>query len=271
MSRLFASGGQSIVASALASVLLVNIQGWSPLGLIDLLAVQGTLQSLSSTTLWKHQFGPSFFFTVQFSHPYMTTGKNHSFDHTDLCGQSDVSLFLIHCLGLSHSFISKVQVLSVPANKFLLGGWLMGRTKTAPNSWTFGGPKEGWQAARWRPIRGKKLPLCLTYQHLVLIQLLWTDLSLMLWNRKKNLPITHPVRKVLLFCHLWQLGNTQMQHYLIKQFRMAFQFLYVPSTKQMTGETLSLNSFCEIVWPSFLPSSLPALFLSLDFSQTFVM
>ena len=33
MSRLFASGGQSIGASALALVLLKNIQGWFPLGL----------------------------------------------------------------------------------------------------------------------------------------------------------------------------------------------------------------------------------------------
>ena len=151
-----------------------------------------------------------------------------------------------------------MQLLSVSANKILLGCWLMGRAKTTPNLWTFGCPEEGWQAARWRPVRGKKLPLCLKHQHPVLIQLLWTDLSLMLWNRekKKNLPITHPVRKVLLFGHLQQLGNTQMQHCLIKQFRMAFQFLYGPSTKQMTGETLSLNSFCEIVWPYFLSPSL---------------
>ena len=45
VSRLFASGGQSIGASA--SVLPMNIQGWFPLGLtgFDLLAVQGTLES----------------------------------------------------------------------------------------------------------------------------------------------------------------------------------------------------------------------------------
>ena len=44
--RLFASGGQSIGASASASVLPVNIQDWFPLGLTDLLAVQGTLKRL---------------------------------------------------------------------------------------------------------------------------------------------------------------------------------------------------------------------------------
>ena len=33
------------------------------------------------------------FFIVQLSHPYMTTGKNHSFDYTDLCWQINVSAF----------------------------------------------------------------------------------------------------------------------------------------------------------------------------------
>ena len=39
MSRLFPSGGQSIGASALASVLSINIQGWFPLGLTGLLSL----------------------------------------------------------------------------------------------------------------------------------------------------------------------------------------------------------------------------------------
>ena len=48
---------------------------------LDLLAVQGTLKSLlhhhsSKASILQH----SAFFTVQLSHPYMTTGKNHSFD-----------------------------------------------------------------------------------------------------------------------------------------------------------------------------------------------
>ena len=46
MSQLLASGDQSTGASASASVLPMNIQGWFPLRLIDLLAVQGTLKSL---------------------------------------------------------------------------------------------------------------------------------------------------------------------------------------------------------------------------------
>ena len=39
MSQLFASGGQSIGASASASVLPMNIQGWFRLGLIDLISL----------------------------------------------------------------------------------------------------------------------------------------------------------------------------------------------------------------------------------------
>ena len=52
-SRLLASGGQSIGASASVSVLAMNIQSWFPLGLTGLIsmqAVQGTLKSL----LWHH-------------------------------------------------------------------------------------------------------------------------------------------------------------------------------------------------------------------------
>ena len=70
MSRLFSSGGQSIRASA--SVLPMNIQGWSPSGLIGLtfMLSNGLSRIFFSTTVWKHQF-----FMVQLSHTYMTTGK----------------------------------------------------------------------------------------------------------------------------------------------------------------------------------------------------
>ena len=51
VSWLFASGGQSIGASASASILLMNIQGRFALGLVDLLAVPGLLRAFSSTTI----------------------------------------------------------------------------------------------------------------------------------------------------------------------------------------------------------------------------
>ena len=71
MNQFFTAGGQSIGASALASVLPMNIQDW-----LDLLAVQGILKSLlqhhsSKASVLRH----SAFFIVQLSHPYMTTEK----------------------------------------------------------------------------------------------------------------------------------------------------------------------------------------------------
>ena len=52
LSWLFASGGQRIGASASASVLPVNIQGWFPLGCTGWISwVQGTFKSLSTVIL----------------------------------------------------------------------------------------------------------------------------------------------------------------------------------------------------------------------------
>ena len=53
MSQLFTSGGQSIGASASASVLPVTIQGWFPLGLTDLIPLQskGLSSVFSNTTV----------------------------------------------------------------------------------------------------------------------------------------------------------------------------------------------------------------------------
>ena len=58
MSQLFASGGQSIGASALASVLQMNIQGWFSLGLTGLISLQSKALTrvFLKTTVWKHQF-----------------------------------------------------------------------------------------------------------------------------------------------------------------------------------------------------------------------
>ena len=55
---LFALDGQSFGASASASVLPMNIQGWFPLGLTGLISLQskGCSRVFSSTTVWKYQF-----------------------------------------------------------------------------------------------------------------------------------------------------------------------------------------------------------------------
>ena len=68
MSQLFELGGQSMGASASASVLPVNIQGWFPLGLTGLISLQSKWLSrvFSNSTIWKHHFfgaQPSWWFS----------------------------------------------------------------------------------------------------------------------------------------------------------------------------------------------------------------
>ena len=77
VSQFFASGGQSIGASASTSVLPMNIQGSFPLGLTGL----NSLLSLGLSSLLQHYSSKtpilqcSAFFMVQLSHLYITTGN----------------------------------------------------------------------------------------------------------------------------------------------------------------------------------------------------
>ena len=77
MSQLLASGGQSIGVSALASVLPMNTQDWSPLVWTGWISLQSKgLKSLFQQHSSKASiFWCSAFLIVQLSHPYMTTGK----------------------------------------------------------------------------------------------------------------------------------------------------------------------------------------------------
>ena len=78
MNQLFASGGQSIWSFSFSispdneySELISFRMDW-----LDLLAVQGTLKSLLQHHSWKESILQcSALFTVQLSHPYMTTGQ----------------------------------------------------------------------------------------------------------------------------------------------------------------------------------------------------
>ena len=77
---------------------------------LDLLAVQGTLKSL----LQHHSSKVSIircsaFFTVQLSHPYMTTGKTIDLTRRIFFGKV-MSLLLIRCLGWSYLFFQGVSV-----------------------------------------------------------------------------------------------------------------------------------------------------------------
>ena len=92
-SWLFLSHGQSIEASASASVLLINIQGLFPLGFASLISLLSKELSrvFSSTIIWKHQFfsaQPSLCPTLTSVHDYW---ENHSFDYMDLFGHLEFS------------------------------------------------------------------------------------------------------------------------------------------------------------------------------------
>ena len=94
MSQLFASGAQTIGASA--TVLPKSIQDWFPLRLIGLISLlsKGLSTVFSSTTVRKHQsLGvlPSVLSSSHMSvHDYE---KDHSLDNMNLCKQSNVFTF----------------------------------------------------------------------------------------------------------------------------------------------------------------------------------
>ena len=82
MSQLFTSGGQSIGVSALASVLPMNTQDWSPLGWTGWISLQSKELSrvFSNTTVQKHRFfGAQLLYspTLASIHDHW---KNHSLD-----------------------------------------------------------------------------------------------------------------------------------------------------------------------------------------------
>ena len=110
MSQFFASDGQNIGVSALASVLPMNIQDWFPLGWtswISLLSkgLSSLLQHHSSkaSLLWR-----SAFFVVQLSHPYMTTGKTIALIRWTLVGKV-MSLFF--------NMLSRLVITFLPRSK----------------------------------------------------------------------------------------------------------------------------------------------------------
>ena len=93
VSQLFASGGQSIAASALASGLLMNIQDWFPSGLTGLISLQskGLSRAFSNTRIPKHQFfgAQPFLWSNSHIHTWLL-GKPELWSFR-LCQQSNVS------------------------------------------------------------------------------------------------------------------------------------------------------------------------------------
>ena len=95
MNQLFTSGGQSIGVSASASVLPMNIQDWFPLGFM-IWSPCSPRDSQESSPTPQFEIISSSALILLYS-PTVTSvhdcQKNHSFDYTDLCWQSDVSAF----------------------------------------------------------------------------------------------------------------------------------------------------------------------------------
>ena len=83
---------------------------------LNLLAVQGTLKSLlqhhsSKASILQH----SAFFTVQFSHPYMTTGKTIAWTRQTFVGK---------VISLLFNMLSRLVITFLPRSKRLLISWL---------------------------------------------------------------------------------------------------------------------------------------------------
>ena len=128
MSQLFTSGGQSIGVQ-------LQHQSFQHPGLIsfrmdwlDLLAVQCTLKSLlqhhsSKASILRR----SAFFTVQLSHPYMTTGKTIALTRWTFVGKLMFLLF---------NMLSRLVITFLQRSKHLLISWLQ-----SPSVFDFGAPK----------------------------------------------------------------------------------------------------------------------------------
>ena len=92
--------------------------GWISFGMdwLDLLAVQGTLKSLlqhhsSKASILRR----SAFFTVQLSHPYMTTGKNIALTRWTFAGK---------VMSLLFNMLSRLVITFLTRSKCLLISWL---------------------------------------------------------------------------------------------------------------------------------------------------
>ena len=94
------SGDQSIGASASALVLPINIQGWFPLGLTDLISWQPkeTLKNLLQYDSKESVLQSWAFSMVQLSHLYMTPGKTIAFTIWIFVGKVVFLLFNTLCL-----------------------------------------------------------------------------------------------------------------------------------------------------------------------------
>ena len=118
MSQFFASGGHCIGVSASASVLPMNTQDWSLLVWIGLTSLKS--KGLSESLLQHHSSKASIlwhsaFFTVQLSHPYMTTRKTIALTRRTFVGK---------VMSLLFNMLSRLVITFLPRSERLLISWL---------------------------------------------------------------------------------------------------------------------------------------------------
>ena len=83
---------------------------------LDLLESKGLPRVFSNTRVQKHQlFGAQPFFTVQLSHPYMTTGKTIALTRWTFIGK---------VMSLLFNMLSRLVITFLPRGKRLLTSWL---------------------------------------------------------------------------------------------------------------------------------------------------
>ena len=128
MSQFFTSGGQirsfsfSISPSKeIPGLISFRMDWW------DLLAVQGTPKSLlqhhsSKASILRR----SAFFTIQLSHPYMTTGKTIALTRRTFVGKVTSLLF---------NMLSRLVITFLPRNKCLLISWLLSPSALILEPW----------------------------------------------------------------------------------------------------------------------------------------
>ena len=128
MSQLFASGGQSIGASASASVLPKNIQNRFPLGLTGLISL---LSKGLARVFSKHHSSKtsilqcSAFFMIQLSHPHMTTGKTIVLT---------IWTFVGKVMSLLFNTLSRFVIAFLLRSKHLLISWLQSLSEVSLES-----------------------------------------------------------------------------------------------------------------------------------------
>jgi len=117
VSQFFTSGGQHIGASASASDLPMNIQGWISLGLTGLiLPFKGHSRVFTSAKIWKYQFFGAQLYLWSSSHI-----------HTWLLGKPQLwryELLLEKWCFCFFSVVTRIVIVFLPGSRHLLISWL---------------------------------------------------------------------------------------------------------------------------------------------------